>query len=157
MVKYFHSSVQFYVHWNAASKTALADGKDRRKEDISSGETLQLMSHLHVVTTYDIIQKFLNGHWRCLSTQQNWALCPREGSSAALWCFLWVPTGDQSAQPPKEACFAISPIKYIEILSSATRQKGHLCNSAIFNLLFFSDCSVDLKFTWNGRNRIAIS
>jgi len=48
--------------------------------------------------------------------------------------------------PPKEACFAISPIKYTEISISSIRQKGHLCNPAIFNLLLF--CSLKIHPEW---------
>lgn len=58
---------------------------------------------------------------------------------------------------PQEACFVISPIKYMEILSPLTSHKAHLCHPPMFNLLLFSDCSVDLKFTWSGKNGIAIS
>lgn len=115
------------------------------------------MSHQHIVTVCSVIQEFLNGNLKALVylAELNPLSLTREFSH----CLMFSVGAHWRAEfpPPKEAYFTISPIKYVEILSSSTRQEGHLCNPAIFNLLVFSDCSVDLKFTCTGRNGIAVS
>lgn len=147
-VKYLHAS---FIGIEAASKTAHGTGeKNQKNEDITNQETLQLMSLQHVVTMFSVIQKLLS---ECLFSDRTEPYIPHEGVQLLYTAFCECPLHSRVHRFtfPRESCFLISPIKYMEILSSSTRQKKNFFSQqySIFYLFCFPNSSIDLRFTWN--------
>lgn len=136
--------------------------KKRKQTRNRKGETLTIKRHFNSWVTSTL--------WQCAVSSRSYSLgacfsdrtepyIPHEGVQLLFSVFWECPLQSRVHRFtfPGETHFAISPIKYMQILSSSTRQKCHLCNPAIFDLLFgvFPNCSIYL-IPLEFRNGIAI-